>query len=343
MKKYLNIIKIGFVFLVSVFIIFEVYILVNSPKIAGLSDEMGEENEEAEEADLIEVEIPAVPLGNFTIYDYETDETEAPEEAAPIEPEIAPAPEIKPEPAAEPATKAPEPTTEPAAPIAAPVVPKELISKNMPVLMYHTSSEQNPGGLTELYVKPSEFEKQIKYLAENGFTFCTFDDYYNLNDIAKPVFITFDDGYKENYTEIFPILKKYEAKITIFLVVSNVEAENFNVEMIKEMSDSGLVKFESHTLNHIDLAAISSNEDWLMREIGDSKTKIEEITKKPVIALAYPAGKFDDAVKTKVKEFYSFAILSDPGIHKTDFDPLEIRRIRINRSTSLSNFISLVG
>ena len=74
-------------------------------------------------------------------------------------------------------TTEPETTEEPTTEIPELLEIAEPVSKDMPVLMYHTSSEHNPGGLAELYVKPSEFEKQVKYLAENGFTFCTFDDY----------------------------------------------------------------------------------------------------------------------------------------------------------------------
>ena len=219
----------------------------------------------------------------------------------------------------------------------------EPASKNAPVFMYHTSSENNPGGLTDLYVKPSEFEKQVQYLIENGFTFCTFDDYDNLNNIKKPVFITFDDGYKENYTEIFPILQQYNAKITIFLTLSNIPAENFTVEMIQEMSDSGLVKFESHTLNHADLSEISSNNAKITSELADSKAQIEEITGKTVVALAYPHGKFNDAVKEKTEEFYLFGLSIVVGTHNTDDDLYEIRRIRVNRSTSIEAFVKSMG
>lgn len=218
-----------------------------------------------------------------------------------------------------------------------------LIPKNVPVLMYHTSSETNPGGLVELYVKPSEFEKQIRYLCQNGFTFCTFDDYKFLNIIEKPIFLTFDDGYKENYTEIFPILQKYNAKITIFLMLNHIKASNITEDMIIEMSGSGLVKFESHTISHPSLAAISSNNTRLTDELQNSKIKIEEITGKPVLALAYPNGEFNGIVKEKTKEFYSFGLRKDLGMHNTDYDPFEIRRIRINRSTDIETFKSLVN
>ena len=238
-------------------------------------------------------------------------------------------------------------TTEPipAAAIATQTVfaPTELISKNVPVLMYHTSSEYNPGGLTELYVKPSEFEKQIRYLSDNGYTFCTFDDYYNLDNINKPVFITFDDGYRENYTEIFPILKKYNAKITLFLIIKSVTDSNLTKDMVVEMSDSGLVKFESHTNTHPSLVAISSYDSRLTDELQNSKIKIEEITNKKVLALSYPNGEFNEKVKEKTKEFYLFGVRKDLGMHRTEYDPYEVRRIRISRSTPLETFIRLVS
>ena len=228
-----------------------------------------------------------------------------------------------------------EPVTEP---------PPAAVSKNIPVFMYHTSSENNPGGLAELYVKPSEFEKQIKYIIDNGYTLCTFDDWYNLNNIDKPVFITFDDGYKENYTEIFPVLQKYNAKITIFLTIDNMAAENFTAEMIREMSDSGLVKFESHTISHPDLPSVSSNDERLIRELGDSKKQIEELTGKPVIALAYPGGGYNAKVIERARVYYKFGLTVIHGRHNTGaHSDFEIRRLRMNRSTSINAFINMLG
>jgi len=222
--------------------------------------------------------------------------------------------------------------------------PAAVQARNIPVFMYHTSSENNPGGLAELYVKPSEFEKQIKYLDDNGYTFCTFDDWFNLHNIEKPVFITFDDGYESNYTEIFPILQKYNAKITLFLMLNNMAAENFTAEMIREMNDSGLVKFESHTISHPDLAAISGNDAVLTRELEDSKKQIEELTGRPVLALAYPVGRFNARVMERAKEYYLFGVSTIAGKHNTgEHDNFEIRRLRMNRSTSLNAFINMLG
>ena len=212
---------------------------------------------------------------------------------------------------------------------------------NIPIFLYHTSSENNPGKYAELYVKPSEFEKQIKYLSDNNYNFCIFDDWYDLYDIKKPVFITFDDGYEENYTEIFPILKKYNAKATIFLIAGEDKIQ-MREDMIREMSDSGLVKFESHTLNHPELNKISSDEEKLTDELRNSKLKIEEMTGKRVIALAYPHGEYNKKVKEKTREFYKFGLRDNSGIHRSDIGNYEIRRFAIGRSDSLYDFIRLL-
>lgn len=358
MKKPIKIMKAGCLFLCSVFIIFEIYILVNSNKIDEITAALAAENESEAEEDFYgeyEVEIPIVPMANFIIDEDETEiktefETETTEtfEIAEITEPTGPAELTLTEPVDTEAETKIEIEKETETELEEVFIidqPTEtnLLSKDVPILMYHTSSENNPGALAELYVKPSEFEKQVQYLSENGFTFCTFDDYYNLNNISKPVFITFDDGYKENYTEIFPILKKYETKITLFLTLNSITDSNITLDMIIEMNESGLVKFESHTNTHPSLVAISSNETNLTNEIQNSKTKIEEITGKTVLALAYPNGEFNDTVKEKTKEFYLFGLRKDLGMHNTAYDPYEVRRIRINRSTSLAGFINYVG
>jgi peptidoglycan/xylan/chitin deacetylase (PgdA/CDA1 family) len=113
--------------------------------------------------------------------------------------------------------------------------------------------------------------------------------------------------------------------------------------MVVEMSDSGLVKFESHTNTHPSLVAISASEASLTDQVKNSKLKIEEITGKPVLALAYPNGEFNDKVKEITKEYYLFGLRKDLGMHNTDYDNYEVRRIRIDRETSLIGFIKYVG
>jgi len=213
-------------------------------------------------------------------------------------------------------------------------------SVNVPIFMYHTSMEETPAGnLGELYVKPSEFEKQLQYLNYNGYTTCTFDDYENLVNIKNPVMLTFDDGYKAIYTEIYPLLKQYNCKITIFMIKNHIGSELSEQEM-KEMSDSGLVKFESHTVSHPSLVKTSSNLTTLDNELKNSKAAIEVITGKNVLAIAYPNGEYNEKVKEYSAKYYKYGLRKDGGMNNTSIDSYELKRIRVNRSTSLNSFAS---
>lgn len=230
-----------------------------------------------------------------------------------------------------------EPVTQPPPDPSAPPVR----TSGFPILIYHTNLEEEPDGLAYLYVKPSEFEKQIRYLADNNYTFCTFDDWDNLQSIEKPVFITFDDGYAANYHEIFPILKRYDAKMTIFLVTRTGRC--ITRDMVREMSDSGLVKFESHTITHPNLEEISADAERLAGELRDSKAAIEEITGKPVAAIAYPGGRHNDKVIETAREFYRFGATTISEMHSTDIDDFRIRRITVERETTMDEFIKMVN
>ena len=213
----------------------------------------------------------------------------------------------------------------------------------VPILMYHTSSEANPNSpLPELYVRPSEFERQLIWLNENNFTFITFDDWDNLHYIYNPIMLTFDDGYPANYTEIFPLLQQHNARITLFLTPGLMAAHGLTEEMVRAMSDSGLVKFEAHSMTHPDFVNISSNIVRLGSELREPIQFIEELTGLEVLALAYPAGRHNATVREWTARYYRFGVVHYGGMHNTSIDNFQIRRIRINRSTSLDTFIRLV-
>ena len=115
-------------------------------------------------------------------------------------------------------------------------------------LMYHSvDNEKGKGGI---FV--NEFEEHIKWIKDKK-TF-KMEEIKNLNyTLAKnSILITFDDGYKNNYTLAFPILKKYNMKATIFLNTKFIGKDEFylNWDEIKEMYESGLVDFQLHTHSH---------------------------------------------------------------------------------------------
>ena len=84
-----------------------------------------------------------------------------------------------------------------------------LAQKRVPILVYHSIDEFTGSGSQELYVTPESFEEQIKYLRDHGFTLLTFENWEDINHVDKPIFLTFDDGYKNN-EQAFKTFKNYK-------------------------------------------------------------------------------------------------------------------------------------
>jgi peptidoglycan/xylan/chitin deacetylase (PgdA/CDA1 family) len=149
----------------------------------------------------------------------------------------------------------------------------------------------------------------------------------------KTVAITFDDGYKDNFTYAFPILKKYGLPATIFVIygeVSRPQADRLSWEEIRLMQDSGLIDFGSHTLGAKPLVDIESAQE-LKRQIVDSKAKLEEKLGRPVDLFSYPEGRFNDTIRAWVVEAgYRAAVATNPGKKFANNDTFVLKRLRIS-------------
>lgn len=210
----------------------------------------------------------------------------------------------------------------------------------VPVLMYHAVSD-NMWGIESLFVKPSRMEEQLKWLTENGYTPIWFEDLNRLGEIEKPIILTFDDGYDDNYTELFPLLKKYQVKATVFMITGSIGKEHYLTEaQIREMAASGLISVQSHTVSHPMLPEL--NAEQLKTELTESKRKILELTGKEPFVFCYPTGKYNKMVKEAVKEEYQYALLMSGNDWVTGEDPLLIHREYISRSTTLNQFKSMI-
>lgn len=175
---------------------------------------------------------------------------------------------------------------------------------SVPVLNYHQINDRDENALT---VHTDQFEAQMKYLADNGYHTITpsemieaWDNGKELPD--KPIIITFDDGYADNYRHAFPILKKYNLKGTIFLISDYIGTypNYLTWAQAAEMQDSGLINFESHTLSHEQLDTTSPEETW--NQLYNSKMALEWHLNKEINFLAYPCGSYDEELQRKVKE-----------------------------------------
>jgi len=174
----------------------------------------------------------------------------------------------------------------------------------------------------------SKFEEDIIYLKKNGFEFVNTNDLlqYVKNGITLPqkcVMITFDDGYLNNYTYAYPIIKKHEVKTMISPIAYYVEYYTIHNEPnpiyaqlgekeIKEMQKSGLIEFQNHSYNmhSLDKRKGSSklsdekNEEYIREFYYDLKSAenvIKEITGKRPLAYVYPFGSISKESKSILK------------------------------------------
>lgn len=216
----------------------------------------------------------------------------------------------------------------------------------VPILMYHSisSADTKPlfvighhreGKLRLLNVSPQSFDRQMGYLKNNGYQVISLDDFVEGDRTGKKFFhktvvITFDDGYADNYTNAFPILKKYHFPATIFLI-SDVVGKNpvlLNWEQIKEMSQYG-ISFGSHTRHHVYLPG--QTKEQMKDEIIGSKHIIEEHLGRPVYYLAYPSAGFTEQVKAiTALAGYKAALSTNRGTDRYNIDLYELSRIHIN-------------
>jgi peptidoglycan/xylan/chitin deacetylase (PgdA/CDA1 family) len=216
--------------------------------------------------------------------------------------------------------------------------------KPAPILVYHSIGEYPGHGLKGLYVTPENFEKQMTYLKEHRFTLLTFDQWGNQQNVKKPIFITFDDGYKNNL-HAYSILKKltdnqFTPAATIFAISDFIGRPNrLTANDLKKLADSGLFSIQSHTATHPDLTKILDYE----YQLKGSKEKIERITGKPVYALSYPFGRFNDLVVNETAKYYKYGLTDSPqpksdGIQNKNY---LLPRIYIYYSTTLKEFAEL--
>ncbi|MBE7023851.1 MAG: polysaccharide deacetylase family protein [Clostridia bacterium] len=193
----------------------------------------------------------------------------------------------------------------------------------VPALMYHSVDE---GHMTTI-ISVDNFRKHMEIIRDNGYTPVSLEDLVDYVDYGmplpeKPVIITFDDGYRDNYTNAFPVLREFGFKATIFAIGSSVGKElyketvhkiipHFSYEEAREMIDSKLIAVQSHSYDMHQRADFESSvtpRESVLRLEGESfsdyvralecditlsKTLLEAETKKPVIAFAYPRGMYN--------------------------------------------------
>lgn len=212
---------------------------------------------------------------------------------------------------------------------------------NVPVLMYHAVSD-DMWGINELFVSPSSMEEQLAYIVDNGYDAIWFEDLAHLEDYDKPVILTFDDGYDDNYLNLFPLLQKYGVKATIFVIGDAPGMlHKATAEQIREMSDSGLISIQSHSYTHADMDGLDY--DSTKYEMSESKKAITRITGKEPYVLCYPTGRYNGNTLELGPAYYQFGIKMNGGLYNTSSDPFLVSRYYIARYTDIYSFAAYLS
>ncbi len=196
------------------------------------------------------------------------------------------------------------------------------------IYMYHSVREDpvNPD-YSDLSVRPSEMEKQLKFFSGTRKRTIFANEIKDIEQKGgRGIVLTFDDGYEDNYTELFPLLKKYGCKATIFVITSKIDTEGYlTSQQIREMSDSGLVSIQSHTVSHEPLALGDKTYEDVVYEFEESKRILEEITGVAVDTVSMPNGSFDEAVTSIAEKYYDVIFT---GTNYRAFEPVDIKNVQ---------------
>ena len=145
---------------------------------------------------------------------------------------------------------------------------------------------------------------------------------------AKPVVLTFDDGYRDFYTDVFPLLKTYGTKATVYVIPGFLNGSNYLTDaQLQEIAGDNTIEIAAHTVHHVWLKNMPREK--AQQEIVESKTALETAIHKPVVSFAYPYGAFDEQAISLVKQAgFSTAVSTIPGVTIDQADRFFIFRLR---------------
>lgn len=223
---------------------------------------------------------------------------------------------------------------------------------NVPILMYHHVGMLPSGAnaiRTDLTVSPVDFEAHLQFLADNHFQAIHIADlisYWLAGSPLpqKPVLLTFDDGYDDNYGHAFPLLKRFGFTGTFFIVTQKPDVRSdiyMTWEQINQLAEHGM-EIGSHTVTHkFKLGRIPAA--LQLQEIQGSFNAIKTRYPKMPPVFCYPCGSYNvETIEIVHRLGYIAAVTTRPGLSHNFTARYELSRVRIHRTTSIPELSKLV-
>jgi len=210
--------------------------------------------------------------------------------------------------------------------------------EGIPVLMYH-SIHTIPGNSLGVPVK--QFSEELEWLRHQHYHALSLEEFYQaLAEKApipdKPILFTFDDGYSDNYTEAWPILRQNGFKATFFIITNSVGAGMMNWDQLNDLSHAGN-SIGSHTVHHLDLTKLSYKQQE--SELTISKQELEHHLGISVQAICFPSGQYNQTTLQLLSKLeYRLGFTTHSGkVHFGD-NPMILKRVRISGGMPIASF-----
>jgi peptidoglycan/xylan/chitin deacetylase (PgdA/CDA1 family) len=213
-------------------------------------------------------------------------------------------------------------------------------NRPVPILLYHvvgTAPADAP--FPELYVRRAEFAAQLGWLRRHGYQAVSLRrvyEYWRRGFVLppRPVVLTFDDGYREDFTNVRPLLRRYHWPGVLNLAVQNVLDRKLTVPQVRALAASGW-EIDAHTLTHPDLTTLDAAE--LRRQVAGSRAWIRRHVGGRVDFFCYPAGLYDAAVLGAVRSAgFRGATTTRPGFANRRDGLFTLDRIAVHGSDGVA-------
>ena len=219
------------------------------------------------------------------------------------------------------------------------------------ILMYHglrpgaPVGAQPEAGVERYVVSREDFERQMRWLREGGWTSVGLGDLLSTGGARwpdRPVGITFDDGCASDRQVALPVLQALGLRATFFIVTDWIGRPGFlSRGEIRELAAAGM-EIGSHTASHRFLSALPDSQ--VREELATSRRTLEDLTGGPVRFLSLPGGQFSRATLRIARDAgYDAVCTSWVGLNRPGVGAFCLRRIPVLGTTSLARFQHLVG
>ncbi|MFG1751658.1 polysaccharide deacetylase family protein [Streptosporangium sandarakinum] len=226
----------------------------------------------------------------------------------------------------------------------------------VPILMYHSVSDTPNDETRPLAVSPRRFAEQLGLLRDRGFTPMTLSDLvagvHRTGKLpAKPVAITFDDGYADFHSEALPILDRFGYPATVFVTSGWIQdagpdeagrrlAPMLTWSQVREAVSCG-IEIGGHSHSHPQLDQLPDAE--LRNELRTNRALLEDQIDRPVATMAYPYGYSSARVRREVRRagYWTACAVANDAFEEGD-EMLTIPRLTVTERTSMTKFARAV-